>query len=90
MSIGPKLAKKTPSQNLSPLKYMGQPLIQSMCLRVVTPDEINIIINSLKNGGADYDELSVSILKMVSSSIISRLAHLYDLTFDQSVFSDGT
>ena len=57
-----------------------------MCLTVVTPDEINIIINSLKNEGAGYDDLSVSILKMVSSSIINRLAHLYDLSFDQSVF----
>ena len=81
VNIGPNLAKKIPSQNLSPLKYMGQPLVQSMFLSVVTPDEIHKVINSLKNGAAGYDELSVSILKMVSSSIINPLAYLtYHLT----------
>ena len=30
VNIGPKLAKKIPSQNLSPLKYMGEPLVTSM------------------------------------------------------------
>ena len=41
VNIGPNLAKKIPSQSLSPLKYMGQPLVQSMFLSVVTPDEIH-------------------------------------------------
>ena len=75
-----------PSQNLSPLKYMGQPLLQSMFLSVVTPDEVHKIINSLKNGAAGYDELSASILKMISSSITSPLAYLCNLSFDQGVF----
>ena len=75
-----------PSQNLSPLKYMGQPLLQSMFLSVVTPDEVHKIINSLKNGAAGYDELSASILKMISPSITSPLAYLCNLSFDQGVF----
>ena len=47
VNIGPNLAKKRPSQKLSPLKYMGQPLVQSVFLSVVTPDEIHKVINSL-------------------------------------------
>ena len=65
VSIGPNLAKKIPSQTLSPLKYMGQPWVQSMFLSVVTPDEIHKVISSLKNGAVGSDEISVSILKMV-------------------------
>ena len=86
VGIGPNMAKKIPSQNLSPLKYMGQPLLQSMFLSVVTPDEVHKIINSLKSGAAGYDELSASILKMISSSITSPLAYLCNLSFDQGVF----
>ena len=47
VNIGPNLAKKIPSQNLSPLKYMGEPLVQSVFLGVVTPAEIHKVISSL-------------------------------------------
>ena len=57
-----------------------------MFLNVVTLDEIHKFISSLKNGAARYDELSVSILKMVSSSVINPLAYLCNLSFDQGVF----
>ena len=65
---------------------MGQPLLQSMFPSVVTPDDVHRIINTLKNGAAGYDELSVSILKMISPSITSPLAYLCNLSFDQGVF----
>ena len=65
---------------------MEQPLIYSMFLNVVTPDENHKVINSLKNAAAGYDELTASILKMVSSSIISPIAYLCNLSFDQGVF----
>ena len=86
VSIGSNLAKKIISQNLSSQKYMEQPLIYSMFLNVVTPDENHKVINSLKNAAAGYDELTASILKMVSSSIISPIAYLCNLSFDQGVF----
>ena len=73
VGIGPNLAKKIPSQNLSPLKYMGQPLLQSMFLSVVTPDEVKKIIKSLKSGAAGYDELSASILKWYHHLLLALL-----------------
>ena len=73
MNRGPNLAKEIPSQNLSPLKYMGQPLVQSMFLSVVTPGEILKVISSLKNGAAGYDELSVSILKWYHRLLLTLL-----------------
>ena len=65
---------------------MGQPLLQSMFLSVVTPDEVHKIIISLKSGATVYDELPVSVLKMISSSITRLLPYLGNLSIDQGDF----
>ena len=58
----------------------------SLCSWVLS-HRVHKIINSLKNGAAGYDELSATILKMISSSITSPLAYFCNLSFDQGVFS---
>ena len=63
VNIGPNLAKKIPSQNISPLQFMGDPLVTSIFLPDVTIEEINEIITSLKNGAAGWDEFTPKIIK---------------------------
>ena len=48
MNIGPNLAGKIPEQNLSPLDFMDQPLLNSIYLSEVTSEEICNTLKSLK------------------------------------------
>ena len=46
---------KLSDESITSDKYiMGQPLLQSMFPKVVTPHEVHKIIDSLKNGAAGY------------------------------------
>ena len=46
---------KLSDESITSDKYiMGQPLLQSMLPKVVTPNEVHKIIDSLKNGAAGY------------------------------------
>ena len=46
--IGPSLAKKIPKQSLSPLYYLGNPMIQSVFLTEVTANETSKSLQCLK------------------------------------------
>ena len=48
INIGPHLAANIPKQNLSPLDFIDQPLINSIYLSEVTSEEISNILKSLK------------------------------------------
>ena len=85
--IGPSIAKKIPKQTLSPLNYLGNPIIQSIFLSEVTTNEIDKIIQSLKNGAAGHDDITAAAnLKLVARSINQPLAYLCNLSFTQGVF----
>ena len=88
VNIGPTLAKKIPNQTLSPLHFMGNPMINSIFLTQVTPVEMTDILQSLKNGAAGYDDINASLLKMVSSCIVLPLVYLCNLSLDQGIFPD--
>ena len=53
INIGPSLAAKIPEQSLSPLDFMDQPLLNSIYLSEMTPEEISNVLESLKNGAQD-------------------------------------
>ena len=86
--IGPSLAKKIPKQTLSPLNYLGNPIIQSFFLSEVTTNEIDKIIQSLKNGAAGHGDITAVNLKLVARSINQPLAYHCNLSFTQGVFSN--
>ena len=48
INIGPNLAANIPKQNLSPLDFMDQPLLNSIYLSEVTSEKISNILKSLK------------------------------------------
>ena len=88
VNIGPNLAKKIPSQNISPLQFMGDPLVTSIFLPDVTIEEINEIITSLKNGAAGWDEFTPNIIKDIKSLISFPLVHICNLSLQQGIFPD--
>ena len=71
---------------LSPLNYLGNPIIQPIFLSEVTTNGIDKIIQSLKNG-AGHDDITAANLKLVARSINQLLAYLCNLSFTQGVFS---
>ena len=86
VNIGPNLAAKIPEQNLSPLDYMDQPLLNSIYLSEVTSEEISNILKSLKNGAAGYDKLNACLLKHISPFITEPLKYLSNLSLSEGVF----
>ena len=86
VNIGPNLAAKIPEQNLSPLDFMDQPLLNSIYLSEVTSEEINNILKSLKNGAAGYDELNACLLKHISPFITEPLKYLSKLSQGEGIF----
>ena len=75
INIGPNLAGKIPNMGVSPIDYMGQPLVNGIFLSEVTTDENSQILGSLKNGAAGYDEINARLLKFVSPFIAESLMH---------------
>ena len=86
VNIGPNLAAKIPEQNLSPLDFMDQPLLNSLYLSEVTSKEISNILKSLKDGAAGYDELNACLLKHISPFITEPLKYLSNLSLSEGVF----
>ena len=48
VNVGPNLAKKIPNQNIWPLQFMSDPLMNSIFLSLVTAEETRGILSSLK------------------------------------------
>ena len=86
VNVGPNLAKKSPNQNISPLQFMSDPLMNSIFLSLVTAEETREILSSLKNGAAGHDEIRASTLKSVSPYIVEPLAYICNLSISQGVF----
>ena len=86
INIGPNLAANIPKQNLSPLDFMNQPLLNSIYLSEVTSEEISNILKSLKNGAAGYDEINAALLKHISSFITEPIKYLSNLSLSEGVF----
>ena len=80
VNVGPNLAKKILNQNISPLQFMSDPLMNSIFLSLVTAEETREILSSLKNGAAGPDEIRASTLKSVSPYIVEPLAYICNLS----------
>ena len=86
INIGPNLAGKIPNVGVSPVDYMGQPLVNSLFLSEVTTNEISQILGSLKNGAAGYYEIKACLLKLVSPFIAEPLMYLCNQSLSEGLF----
>ena len=86
VNVGPNLAKKIPNQNISPLQFMSDPLMNSIFLSLVTAEETREILSSLKNGAAGHDEIRASTEKSAPPYIVEPLAYICNLSIGQGVF----
>ena len=68
-NIGPTLAKKIPSQIISPLQFMGERVINSLILEPVYPGEIDMIVQNLKHSAPGHDEITTAVLELALPAI---------------------
>ena len=87
-SIGPSLAKKIPQQNVSPMEYMKEKLVNSMFMEPVKEDEVTTIISNLKNSAPGHDEITAGTLKGVLAAINHPLVYILNLSLSEGLFPD--
>ena len=85
VNVGPNLAKTIPTQNISPLQFMSDPLM-NLFLSLMTAEETSGILSLLKNGAAGHDDIRASTLKSVSPYIVEPLTYICKLSISQGVF----
>ena len=86
ISVGPNLANKIPNQTKSPLSYLGGRLPNTIFLEPVSDEEVEGIVNNVKNSAPGYDEITASILKFSLPVIRSPLTHILNLPLLEGVF----
>ena len=86
VNIGPKLASKIPSVEAK-LKTKCNYSVNSIFFESITPDEIILKINSLKNNIAPgSDKISVELLKSKKKSISVPLSCMFNLFVENNYF----
>ena len=62
-NIGPTLAKAIPKRNSSPVEYLNDKVKESILFSPVLENEINMILNNLKNSAAGWDGFEPKLLR---------------------------
>ena len=75
-SIGPNLANKIPSWNKYPTSYTGESNHETISIIPVTQDEVNKIIDVLKDSSPGWDGICTKVVKPTSQQILPILTHL--------------
>ena len=89
VTIGSSLSQKLPTvDNVSPTYFMKSCNPESMFVNPVSKEELNRVIQNLKNSSPGYDNLSPCIIKEFSDHLIDPLLHIINLSFSQGVFPD--
>ena len=86
ISVGPNLANKIPNQTKSPLSYLGDRLPNTIFLESVSDEEVEGIVNNLKNSAPGYNAITASILKFSLPVIRSPLTHILNMSLLEGVF----
>ena len=87
-NIGPTLAKKIPSQIISPLQFMGQRVFNSLFLEPLYPGEIDMIVQNLKHSAPGHDEITTAVSQLALPSIRTPLVHVMNLSLAEGIFPD--
>ena len=88
INIGPTLAKKIPSQIISPLQFLGERVFNSLFLEPVYPGEIDMIFKDLKHSAPGHDDITIAILQLALPAIRIPLVHVMNLSLAEGIFPD--
>ena len=76
IEVCPRLDKIIPIQPLSFLQYLGNQIVHLFFLTEVTLNEINKIIQSLKNGAGSHHEITVANIKLRTIAVYLKLSNV--------------
>ena len=87
-NIGPTLASKICTDNVSHCDFILQGINASLFLEPTNDTEIKLIIGQLKEGASGRDGIMPKHIKCVSESIAHPLTRMANLSFEQGVFPE--
>ena len=82
-NIGPLLDYKYTQTNTNPISFIPNRIQINMYLTPCTTEEIEKIIDKLKNCSPGWDELTSPLLKNCKKNLIGPLAHIINLSLSQ-------
>ena len=91
-NTGPKLANKikTPDPNKTIYDYLPNSMEKTIFLQPVTQDEVTNTIKTFKSKTyKDCDDVDMSIVKRLSTSVTKPLTHIFNLSFSSGVFPEN-
>ena len=89
VNVSHKINHDIPRTRKSPLDYMPTANYKSFFVSPVTPEEIEIIIGTLKNGKSSGPySIPTKLLKILSSDIAIPLSVIVNESFAKGVFPD--
>ena len=86
IEIGPKLASEI-TTNINPMSYVTH-IAYSIYIPEINQHEVEIVINSLKNGSPGWDDISATIYKPFINLYIKPLTYLINMSIKEGIFPD--
>ena len=88
--VGPKLAGKIPTSNVSSTKYLGRRMCNSIVFKEIDPFEIFSHISLLDPQKAvDHDGISCKTIKVLAYIISPTLSDIFNHALQHGKFSDS-
>jgi hypothetical protein len=84
--VGPTLARKIPTCNVSPSSYLHAKCPSSIFLNPTCEIEVTKILKNCKKASAGWDEIRSDLVSIISTSIVTPLTYLLNLSLSQGVF----
>ena len=88
-SIGQITGKNVPKTKTNYTNYLNTPVLNSIYLENVEPNQVADIINKLKpKNSSGHDNISTKIVKASIVNIINPLTHIINLSLNSGIFPD--
>ena len=88
INAGPNLAKSIPLSDKDSSFYLKGNYLSSLYFHPIVEDDIRVIIHSLRNSAAGWDEVDPKAVKYVSTAILQPLTFIVNLSLTTGVFPD--
>ena len=85
-NIASNLQNEIPNSNRDPMDYMGCPNVNSIYLKPVDVNEVNVIISNLKNSSYGLNVIPTKIFKSVCGVMSPIICNLINKSFSLGIF----
>ena len=89
INIGPNLSKDIPCQNKRAVDYVEK-IPESIFLNPVDENEVEAMINNLKESSPGWDAISPKSLTYILPSILKPMVRILNISLEEGVFPDET